>query len=180
MVQKKILVSSKEFKLFWKENGPFRYALTCNEYPPVLMEPEEWIFSNDILELLKGLMQFNARKMKFIKAPFNPKNKNILRPEELSSWKINHFPEEWNACNSDIFIPEGHLTQTTVDRINSIDNPDGENDAVQVEKVFFQCLEQEIGNLGYLLLAPQGASKNAAIKTYLEEWEKDEQDAGMA
>jgi hypothetical protein len=48
-----------------------------------------------------------------------------------------------------------------------------------VEVNFFHCLEDNIDQLGYQLLKPRGSSKYAAIKTYLSEWEEDEQDAGL-
>ncbi|MCP3872149.1 MAG: hypothetical protein GY699_03200 [Desulfobacteraceae bacterium] len=176
LIIREILTSSEEFKQFWKEKGPFKYALTSNDFPPVLLEPEEWIFSNDILLLLKELMQFKKRKMKIVKSDFNPKNKSILRPEMLSSWKINNFPEEWDICVTDFFVPQGHLTKMVFDRVEISEmkiNPE------YVEQAFFQCLETQVDQLGYLLLKPKGSSKYAAIKPYLSEWEKDEQDAGL-
>ena len=114
---REILPNAKAFKQFWKDKGPFRYALTSNEYPPVLLEPEEWIFGNDRTEVLKDLMGFEKSKMAFVRAPFNPDKKNILRPEDLCAWKINHFPEEWNAIVCDAFVPEGHLTCGVSDEV---------------------------------------------------------------
>jgi len=175
-IKREILYNSEDFKKFWDKKGPYRYALTSREFPPVLLEPEEWIFSNDMQALLKALMQFDKRKMKIVKAPFNPENKNILRPEMLSSWKINNFPEEWNSCVCDIFVPEGHLTRVVFEGIK-ISKRD--IDPEQVETAFLKCLETRIEQIGYLLLKPRGSSKYAAIKNYLFEWEKDEQDAGL-
>jgi len=172
----KILLDSIEFKQFWKEKGPFKYALTSREFPPVLLEPEEWIFSNDMGELLKTLMQFKKRKMKVVKSEFNPENKNILRPEMLSPWKINNFPEEWNSTVCDLFVPEGHLTQKVTDTIESATDKIGAGD---VETAFLNCLETRIDQLGYQLIKPGGTSKYAAVKPYLSEWEKDEKEAGM-
>ncbi len=176
LIKREILPSSKQFRQFWKEKGPFKYALTSSQFPPVMLEPEEWIFSDDIQAILKELMQFDKRKMKIVKAPFNPDNKSILRPEILSSWKINNFPEEWDACICDIFIPQGHLTRTVVEKINI---PEEMIEPKLVEVIFFHCLEDNIDQLGYQLLKPRGSSKYAAIKTYLSEWEEDEQDAGL-
>ncbi|MBC8441414.1 MAG: hypothetical protein H8D87_17210 [Deltaproteobacteria bacterium] len=173
---REILPNSKQFKQFWKEKGPFKYALTSNDFPPVLLEPEEWIFSDDIKILLKELMQFDQLKMKVVRAPFNPANKSILRPENLSSWKINNFPEQWDAFICDIFVPQGYLTLEVVERIKI---PEEKIEPKLVETTFFQCLENCIDQLGYLLLKPQGSSKNAAITTYLSEWEEDERDAGL-
>ena len=34
-------------------------------------------------------MQFDKRKTKIVKAAFNPKNKNILRPDKIIPWKIS-------------------------------------------------------------------------------------------
>jgi hypothetical protein len=175
-IKREILPNSKQFKQFWKEKGPFKYALTSNEFPPVLLEPEEWIFSDDIQVILKELMQFDKLKMKIVRAPFNPENKSILRPENLSSWKINNFPEEWNAFICDIFVPQGYLTLEVVERIKISEE---KIEPKLVETTFFQCLENCIDQLGYLLLKPQGSSKNAAITTYLSEWEEDEKDAGL-
>jgi len=173
---RQILPHSNEFKQFWKEKGPFKYALTSIQYPPLLLEPEEWIFSDDIKALLKELMQFDKLKMKVVKAPFNPENKHILRPDSLSSWKITNFPEEWDACICDIFVPKGHLTRAVFEGINISEEkivPE------QVENTFFHCLEKNMDQLGYQLLKPMGPSKYAAITAYLSEWEEDEQDAGL-
>ena len=175
-IERGILHNSKEFKTFWEEKGPFKYALTSSDFPPILLEPEEWIFSNDIEALLKALMQFDKQKMKIVKAPFNPENKSILRPEKLSPWKINNFPEEWNVCACDIFVPKGHLTRAVLEKIQV---PEEDIDPGQVETAFFQCLETQIEQIGYLLFKPRGSSKYAAIKKYLAEWEKDDQEAGL-
>lgn len=176
MIQRQILSSFKEFKGFWKEQGPFKFALTSMDFPPVLLEPEEWIFSNDIKILLKDLMQFNQRKMKIVQAAFNPENKNILRPEKLIAWKISNFPEEWNALVSDFFVPQGHLTVTVTDKVKL--NKE-KTDAGNIESAFFQCLEHSIEQIGYLLFKPAGKSKYAAVQKYLSEWERDDKDAGL-
>lgn len=173
---RQILPHSKQFKQFWKEKGPFKYALTSIQYPPLLMEPEEWIFSDDIETLLKELMQFDKLNMKVVKSPFNPENKKILRPESLSSWKINNFPEEWGVLICDIFVPQGHLTRAVFEGITI---PEEKITAAQVETAFFQCLGKNMDQLGYQLLSPKGTSKSAAITAYLSEWEEDEQDAGL-
>ncbi len=175
-VKRETLPHSNQFKQFWKEKGPFKYALTSSHFPPVLLEPEEWIFSDDIKVLLKELMQFDKLKMKIVKAPFNPENKRILRPESLSSWKINNFPEEWDAYICDIFVPGGYLTRAVFEGIKI---PAEKMDPKMVETAFFQCLENSMDQLGYQLLKPRDSSKYAAIKTYLSEWEEDEQDAGL-
>jgi hypothetical protein len=174
-IHREILENSKDFKLFLDEKGPFKYALTCNEYPAVLLEQEEWIFASDLNSLLKDLMQFGG-KMKFVKSPFNPANSSILRPETLSIWKINNFPEEWNAFVCDIFVPEGHLT---LDVFKETSVPENEMTPLQVEELFFECLESKIEQLGYLLFKPREGSKYAAIKKYLAQWEEDDMDAGL-
>jgi len=175
-IKREMFPNSKEFKVFWEEKGPYKYALTSKEFPPVLLESEEWIFSNGIEALLKELMQFDKRKMKIVKSPFNPANKSILRPETLIPWKINNFPEEWNAAACDIFVPEGHLTGVVMDKIEKDEN---NIEIKQVEAAFFQCLETRMEQLGYLFFKPGRSSKYAAIKKYLAEWEEDDQDAGF-
>jgi hypothetical protein len=179
-VERVTLPNTKEFKHFWKEKGPYQYALTSMEFPPVLLEPEEWLFSNDVKALLKELMQFDRQKMKIVKSPFNPGNKSILRPSELSEWKINNFPEEWNRCECELFVPEGHLTRVVLDEARKeAENRDKQIDKEQVEDAFFNGLEKRIEGLGYILLKPAGSSKHAVVKDYLDEWEKDEQEAGF-
>lgn len=173
---REVLPNVKDFRKFWKDKGPFRYALTSAEYPPVLLEPEEWIFGSEAADVLKSLMQFSEEKMAFVKAPFNPSNRSILRPEGLSSWKISHFPEPWNGIVSDLFVPEGHLTIVLLDelaRLELEENPEG------VATAFFSLLEGAIRSMGYVLLSPRGNAKSAAIAAYLEEWEEDERDAGF-
>jgi len=173
---RQVLTNSKEFKLFWEKQGPFKYALTCNEFPPVLLEPEEWIFSDNIETLLKALMQAEKRKIEIIQSPFNPSSKAILRPEALIPWKIANFPEEWNSCVCDCFIPEGHLTRHIFEGLTL---PEEKPDQQFVEMAFFNCLANCIEQLGYLLFKPRGNSKSADIKKYLTEWEEDDQDSGL-
>lgn len=173
---RKILPNVKDFKAFWKEKGPFAYALTSREYPPVLLEPEEWIFGNDKIAVLKELMQFSQSKMAFVRAPFNPDNKSILRPQDICAWKITHFPEDWNQIVCDAFVPEGHLTRAVTDDIEA---RGGEDNKEEVEKAFFSLILRQLDEMGYVLLCPRGKSKSAGIRSYLEEWEEDEADAGF-
>ncbi|MCP4671797.1 MAG: hypothetical protein GY857_10890 [Desulfobacula sp.] len=175
-IQREILLNSREFKGFWKEKGPFKFALTSMDFPPVLLEPDEWIFSNDINILLKDLMQFDQRKMKVVQAAFNPENSNILRPDKLIAWKINHFPGEWNALVCDFFVPEGHLTLPVMEMVK---NNKKNADANTIEAAFFKCLENSIEKMGYLLFKPENRSKHAGIKKYLFEWEQDDREAGV-
>ncbi|MDD9301062.1 MAG: hypothetical protein HUK40_01465 [Desulfobacter sp.] len=173
---RKILPNLKDFKAFWKKEGPFKFALTANEYPPVLLEPEEWIFSNDKIALLKELMQFSKSKMAFVKAPFNPANKAILRPSKICEWKINHFPQEWNSMVCDAFVPEGHLTHAVMEELGA---QGGKEDKAGVEAAFFARLEHQLETMGYLWLCPGENSKFAAVNAYLKEWEQDETEAGL-
>lgn len=108
---RQILPSVKDFKVFWKKKGPFKYALTSAEFPPVLLEPEEWIFSDNVILLLKELMQWDLRKMEIVNAPFNKNKRNILKPETLIPWRIEHFPQEWESSVCDTFTPVGYLTE---------------------------------------------------------------------
>lgn len=174
-VERKILPELKEFKTFWKKDGPFRFALTSREYPPVLLEPEEWLFSNDVGSLLKDLMGYDQKKMAVVHTPFNPKKKKVLRPDDLSEWKINNFPEEWQVSASSLFVPPGHLTRVVLSGLDK-DEP---ADIPSIEKAFFRCLETEIDALGYILFKPRNGSKWASLSKYLAEWEKDESEAGL-
>ena len=181
-VTRKVLVTSKEFKAFWKDCEPFSYALTSQEFPPVLLEPEEWLFSDNLTALLKELMGYGQKKMKVVAAPFNPKNKNILRPDDLIPWKINNFPDEWNHAVCDLFVPEGGLTRALIPFLQAGGKKMDEiekADALEVESAFFRGLETCIDQLGYLLLKPRKSSQKAFVQPYLEEWEKDERDAGF-
>ncbi len=175
-IQREILLNSREFKGFWKEKGPFKFALTSMDFPPVLLEPEEWIFSNDKILLLKELMQFEQKKMKVVQAAFNPENSKILRPDNLIAWKINNFPEEWNALVCDFFVPEGHLTLAVMDKVSSKKK---KVDANTIEAAFFHCLENSIEQIGYLLFKPETGSKYAGIKKFLLDWEHDDREAGV-
>ena len=173
---RKILSNVKDFKTFWKKQGPFRYALTSKEYPPVLLEPEEWILGQDKQALLKELMQFFRMKMSFVPAPFNPNNKRILRPDGVCAWKIVHFPEAWNAMICDGFLPEGQLTRAVVDEcavLGLVQDKSG------IEQAFFSLLERQLDCMGYVWLTPRGNATVAFIHEYLEEWHQDEEEAGL-
>ncbi|HCY85340.1 MAG TPA: hypothetical protein DHV36_09430 [Desulfobacteraceae bacterium] len=174
---RKTLPYAKEFKQFWKDNGPFKYALTSNEFPPVLLEPEEWIFGNDKIEVLKDLMGFAKNKMAFVQAPFNPDNKEVLRPDDICGWKITHFPEEWNRMVCDAFVPEGQLTQAVIEELATLEEKENKQG---IESAFFNILARQLDQMGYTLIEPRGKSKFASTRAYLEEWEEDEADAGLS
>ncbi len=191
---RQILTHVKEFRKFWKEKGPFPYALTSNEFPPILLEQEEWLFGDDIQGLLKELMQFDQQKMDFVPAPFNLEKKNRLRPQGLIPWKIHHFPEQWNDFPSDFFVPQGHLTGQVMEEARALRQVQGSDkfqkepdtnpqelldEKFQVEKGFFSLLEKNLEKMGYVLLKPVGNSTVAFIKAYLLEWEQDEKEAGL-
>lgn len=176
MPTRQILSNSKEFKLFWKNQGPFRFALTSSEFPPVLLEPEEWIFSNHMEVLLKSLIQYDNRKMQIVSSPFNPQNTTIFRPEELIPWRIANFLEEWKTSVCDCFIPEGHLTRHIFEGLTL---PEEKPTTEFVERAFFHSLAKNMEQLGYLLFKPRGNSAYADIKKYLTEWEEDDMDAGL-
>ena len=177
---RQILPTFNEFKSFWKEKGPFRYALTSLDYPPILLAPEAWIFGNSLVSVLKELMQFDLQKMAFVQAPFNLKNKQILRPESLSPWKITHFPEEWNGFASDIFVPGGHLTGAVTAMAKTLAEAGQAGDEkAGMEKAFFMLLEKDLPQMGYQLLSPRRGLPYAFTGDYLAEWEQDEKDAGL-
>lgn len=203
-----ILPTSHAFKRYWKNKGPFKYALTSAEYPPILLEPEEWLFSNDIVSLLKQLMKWNERQMKIVEAPFNPRKQNVLKPETLSPWKILNFPEEWETAVCDAFTPVGHLTRHVEEmgKTSTDFDFDGEDagahensgayqdagahqgtkkeaaaptkmTAADMEAAFFRSLKEAVEKIGYVLLKPEphmGEKDIAYIKTYLDEWQADE------
>lgn len=142
----------------------------------MLLAPEEWLFGNDKIEVLKALMGFSTAKMAFVQSPFNPDNKAVLRPSELSQWKITHFPVEWNQLVCAAFVPEGHLTQAVMDELQALGLDEGK---AGIEAAFFSLLEQELDLMGYVWLRPEGESRSASIRSYLEEWEQDDADAGL-
>lgn len=142
----------------------------------MLLEPEEWIFSQDKQVLLKELMQFSRMKMAFVPAPFNPDNKSILRPDDICAWKIVHFPEAWNAMICDGFLPEGQLTRAVVDECAALGLA---QDKSGIEQAFFSLLERQLDGMGYVWLGPRGSAKNAFIHEYLEAWSRDEEEAGL-
>ncbi len=116
-VIRRVLPHASDFKRFWKDSGPFEFALTSTEYPPVLLAPEEWIFGHTVRDVLETLMGFSLGKAKVVRSEFNPQNTRILRPDNLIPWKIQPFPKEWNHMPCDFFTPEGHLTRVVADRV---------------------------------------------------------------
>lgn len=166
----RILPTTKDFKAFWKASGPFRYALTSNEFPPVLLEPEEWLFSNSLAAVLKALMKWEQRQMSLVPAPFNARSTAVLKPRELSPWKIANFPEEWETAACSVFTPKGYLTEAVVLSSASPDVSD-------VETAFFECLASELDAIGYVLLKPEhlvSPDDTAYVDGYLQEWTRDE------
>jgi hypothetical protein len=176
-VFRRILPHSSDFKRFWKDQGPFEFALTSAEYPPVLLAPEEWIFGHTAREVLEVLMGFSPGKAKIVRSDFNSENTRILRPDNLIPWKIQPFPKEWNHMPCDFFTPEGHLTKAVEDRMKEA--PVSGKEALQVAAAFFILLAAHLPAMGYVLLKPHGNARYAAIHDYLSEWEDDEADAGL-
>jgi len=168
-VQRKILPLSDDFRKFWHREGPFRYALTSREFPSVLLELEEWIFSDDMAALLKALMQWDEREMKLVQAPFNRNKTNILKPESLTPWRIVNFPAEWESTVCSLFTPSGYLTDMVTSSMASEKIED-------IENAFFTKLAQEINNMGYVLLLPEPllSPDTAYVDEYLKEWAEDE------
>lgn len=191
-IVRRILPTTKDFKAFWKKHGPFKYALTSAEFPPILLEPEEWIFSDNIVLLLKDLMQWDSRNMAVVEAPFNKNRKNVLKPELLIPWKIENFPEEWQGAACETFTPLGYLTEVVATILSvgldskTISSQDANIDAQEsvepikygIEAAFFKSLENNISKIGYVLLKPEPllSNENAAyINSYLQEWQEDEE-----
>ncbi len=166
---RQILVFSDQFRSFWEKRGPYKYALTSREFPPVLLEPEEWIFSDGLTELLKELMQWDKRKMKLVKAPFSKKTTAVLKPDSLSPWRIKYFPKEWETSVCNAFTPVGHLTEAVV----STSLTDSKK---EIESAFFNTLGKALDTIGYTLLKPTSFYSNdeAYVDEYLKEWEADE------
>ena len=168
-VQRKILSQSQDFKEFWQKKGPFRYALTSREYPPILLDLDEWIFSDDLKSLLKELMQWEQRKMKLVPAPFNPKKTNILKPDELTPWRILNFPQEWESAVCSAFTPVGYLTE----EVRGIADSD---ELADVEQAFFDLISIQANFIGYVLMGPEPllSPDSAFVDDYLREWVEDE------
>ncbi|MBF0211322.1 MAG: hypothetical protein HQK68_10605 [Desulfamplus sp.] len=183
---RRILPQIKDFKSFWKKQGPFKYALTSSEFPPILLEPEEWIFSDDIILLLKDLMQWDLRGISIVNAPFNRNKKATLKPESLIPWKIENFPQEWEGAGCNTFTPVGYLTESVAaiasDSVSLDDLGEVLLNSSTIESAFFKSLEADIDKIGYVLLKPEPMLESgdvAYIKDYLDEWQDDEDDSTL-
>ena len=173
-VVRRVLPHVNDFKAVWKDEGPFRYALTSSVFPFVLLKEEEWIFADDSVLLLKELMQWDNRKMKMVKAPVAEKTNEAIRFDRLSRWRIQNFPEEWADLLCDFFTPSGQIAEKVLPE-NGVERPE------EMETFFFAYLGKRIHDIGYLLLEPApGMDPDAAyVEDYVKEWEDDERDAGL-
>ncbi len=193
---RKTLPHVKDFKEFWKQRGPFAFALTSSEFPPVLLAPEEWIFGNDKVGVLKELMQFAQRKMSLVRTDFQPASPGRLTPEDMIHWRIKPFPEPWNRMDCPAFLPQGYLTKAVLEEALDMAGQNLETkpesaphtwqsrileDSELIEDAFFQLVSSSLVQMGYVLLSP-GKNRDAhalPLGRYLQEWEEDEQDAGL-
>ena len=166
---REVLPRCEDFKTFWQKKGPFKYALTSREFPPILLESEEWLFGNNVAALFQELMEWHKRKMKMVFAPFSVKKKGGFRPENLAPWRINHFPQEWATAQCRAFTPVGHLT-AHVESFASSTKVDA------MTQAFFEVLKDEIQDIGYILLEsdPHLLPGFAYVDDYLKEWMEDE------
>ena len=69
------------------------------------------------------------------------------------------------------------MTRAVIDEIEAIG---GEENKKWVETAFFNLVERQLDEMGYVLFCPRGKSRSAVIRSYLEEWEADEADAGLS
>ena len=166
-VQRIILLESHDFKKFWQTKGPFKYALTSREYPPVLLGEEEWLFSNDLTALLKELMEWDKRKMRILNAPIGKKDAEKFDLGEMSRWRIEDFPGEWTGWESESFNISGYLPLSVTARANA-------ESAGAMEAAFFKSLGETVETIGYLLLKPLTEGETAYLDAYLKEWREDE------
>ena len=172
-----IITDSKTFRRFFKDKGPFDFALTCQGYPPILLDDEQWLFGEDPAALIRALIGFDRRKMTLKKTEYNKAKKKVLRPDALSPWQITPFVEEWENLDCDLFLPGGHLTLAFFNRAGLDPDSAGPDDVLAA---FFTCLERELPRLGYLLLSNNPKDSWVTdLAGYLKEWEEDEADAGL-
>ena len=111
--------------------------------------------------------------MKIVPAPFNPKKTNILKPDELTPWRILNFPQEWESAVCSAFTPVGYLTEEVTRAADSNGPLDGLAD---VEQAFFDLLSIQVNCIGYVLLGPEPllSPDSAYVDDYLREWVEDE------
>ncbi len=186
---RKVLVHITDFNKFWKQEGPFAFALTSAGFPPVLLEPEEWIFANDKILLIKELLQFSQRKMAFVPGKAKKdgasqaKPSGSFTPEDMIPWRIAPFPEEWNSLECQAFLPQGYLTKAVLEQARIFcqepDCPESQilKDAPLIEKAFFELVAGNLSQMGYEFLSHDRESGAASLGKYLREWEEDELDA---
>ncbi len=186
---RKILVHVTDFNKFWKQEGPFEFALTSSGFPPLLLEPEEWLFANDKIALIKGLMQFSQRKMAFWPRKLQKESQSrtnpsvSFTPEDMIPWRIAPFPEEWNSLECPAFLPQGYLTRDVLKQARILCQ---ETNCVEsqilkdislIERAFFEIVAAHLPQMGYEFLSHDKESGAASLGKYLREWEEDELDA---
>lgn len=163
-LKKEIIETVVEFKAFWENYGPFRYALASNKFPEYILEDEQWFFSNDSAEIFKALFDWQKNKMKVVQAPF----KKGAYPDNIVPYKIANFPESLADYSCSSFNYNGYLTKAVLEKSSSEEVKD-------VEVALFKDLEETVGDLGYDFLKPSHGSSHAYIDEYVIEWSKDEE-----
>ena len=121
-LKKEIIETVVEFKAFWENYGPFRYALTSNKFPEYILEEEQWFFSNDSSEIFKALFDWQKNKMKVVQAPF----KKDAYPDNIVPYKIANFPESLADYSCSSFNYNGYLTKGVLEKSSSEDVKDVE------------------------------------------------------
>ncbi len=183
---RKTLPHVKDFKAFWKQRGPFSFALTSSEFPPVLLSPEEWIFGNDKIRVLKELMQFTQRRMALVRTDFQPASSGTLTPEDMIHWRIKPFPEPWDSMDCPAFLPQGYLTKAVLEKALDIagqtpGKESGTEPGTDHHAWESRILEDSelIENAFFQLVGKERDAHALPLGKYLQEWEEDEQDAGL-
>ncbi|MCP3926789.1 MAG: hypothetical protein GY714_29870 [Desulfobacterales bacterium] len=163
-IKKEIIQTVAEFKKFWENYGPYKFALTSNKFPEEFLEDEQWIFANESSDIFKTLFDWDKNKMKIVKSPF----KKGAYPENIAPYKIANFPDELIDYNCSSFNYNGYVTKNVLEKSKSDDPKD-------VEEGLFKELEETISDLGYDLLKPSHGSKDAYVQEFIKEWLEDEE-----
>lgn len=134
-------------RTFWDECGPFRYVLEGTD-DDELLPAGEWLFSDDLMSLLKALLQWQTRDVR-VSHVFETAGEGS---RARGYWVARNLPE-----------PLVHLP--------AMDGLLGkEASPAEAEAVYLCCLAHEIGVHGYLLFS-QGQGPDLDFGIYLRYWE---------
>jgi hypothetical protein len=164
IVMRRVLKTYDAFEAFCHEHGGFRYSLSGlydrNVYPDILLDDDEWLFSDDLIALTKELLQWDQRGVYVVWEEPSEDDYAIGGPDITGSWGAENFPEdaeEFGCYVMGQLFKEGRIAPSS--------SPD------EVAQIFLRACAADLDNFDGVLFLD---FEDKHTLQYLDDWRKED------